>query len=132
MSRFVVAVVALAIGGLANSSAAPQAGRDAPPAYQSEKDHFQQALVQFMAASAGTYGDEGERLRASVDAMQSVLERWDAAIDRYQRPLSGPVAPAGGHTALAGVYLDRGRTADALSELAAASAIEPMRPELHF
>jgi Flp pilus assembly protein TadD len=64
--------------------------------------------------------------------MQAALERWDAAIERYQRQLSGPVAPTGGHTALAGVYLDRGRTADALPELAAAIALEPMRPELQF
>ena len=133
MSRLVVAAITLAIGvGLADGAAAPQAGRETPPAYQSEKDRFQQALVQFMAASAAIYGDEGEQLRASVDAMQVALERWDAAIERYQRQLSGPVVPAGGHSALAGVYLDRGRTADALPELAAAIALEPMRPELQF
>jgi tetratricopeptide (TPR) repeat protein len=117
-----VAAVTLAIAvGLADGAAAPQAGRDASPAYQSEKGRFQQALVQFMAASAGTYGDEGERLRVSVEAMQAALERWDAAI-----------AGVDGHTALAGVYLDRGRTADALTELTAAIALEPRRPELHF
>jgi len=133
MSRSVLAAVALAIGvGLADSAAAPQGGRDAPPAYQSEKARFQQALVQFMAASAGTYGDEGERLRASVDVMQGALERWDAVIEQYRRALSGPSIQAGSHTALAGVYLDRGRTADALPELAAAIALEPMRPELQF
>ena len=122
MNRVVVAAVTLAIGvGLADGAAAPQAGGSAPPAYQSEKGRFQQALGQFMAASAGTYGDEGERLRASIETMQAALERWDAAVAR-----------ASGHTALAGVFLDRGRIADALPELTAAIALEPMRPELQF
>jgi len=119
-----MAVVALAISvGLTGRAAAPQTGPAAPPTYQSEKGRFQQALLQFMAASAGIYGDEGARLRASLDAMQGAVERWDAAIERY---------PRGGHMALAGVYLDRGRTADALRELTAATELEPMRPELHF
>src|SRR5262245_48122614 len=122
MRRFMVAAVTLAIGaGLADLGAAPQARRSEPTAYQSEKGRFQQALVQFMAASAGTYGDEGEQLRASVDAMQAALERWDAAI-----------AQASGRAALAGIYLDRGRIAEALPELTAAIALEPMRPELQF
>ena len=120
MSRVVVAAVTFAIGvGLADGAAAPQAGRAAPPAYQSEKGRFQQALVQFMAASAGTYGDEGGQLRASVDAMQDALDRWDTAIERYRRTLAGQAAQAGAHTALAGVYLDRGRITDALPELTA-------------
>jgi len=122
ISRVVVAAVTLAIGvGFADGAAAPQAGRDTRSAYQSEKGRFQQALVQFMAASAGTYGDEGERLRASVEAMHAALDRWDAAI-----------AGVNGHMALAGVFLDRGRTADALAELTAAIALDPKRPELHF
>lgn len=133
MSRVVVAAVTFAIGvGLADGAAAPQAGRAAPPAYQSEKGRFQQALVQFMAASAGTYGDEGGQLRASVDAMQDALDRWDTAIERYRRTLAGQAAQAGAHTALAGVYLDRGRITDALPELTAAIALEPTRPELQF
>jgi len=119
-----MAVVALAISvGLTGRAAAPQTAPGAPPAYDSEKSRFQQALLQFMAASAGIYGDEGGRLRASLDAMQGAVERWDAAIEQYR---------AGSHAALAGIYLDRGRTADALTELTAAIALEPGRPELHF
>lgn len=83
------------------------------------KLEFVEFLQRFVRAQAGTFGDEGDELRAGLDGMRDALTRWDAAIEQFQaRAVRVPGAAA--HLALATVYLDRHRVDDALRALAAA------------
>ena len=52
--------------------AAPAFGQAADP-----RAAFTDALGQFSLALGGTYGDEGSRIRSSLDAMDRALEQWD-------------------------------------------------------
>jgi tetratricopeptide (TPR) repeat protein len=96
---------------------------------------FLTALGQFSLALDGTYGDEGRRLSAALDAMTEALSRWDASIQSRERAMAAditradPPLAARMHVAVAGLYLDRLREDDALKELAAARASDPARPE---
>src|SRR5262245_35955663 len=60
-----------------------QLWQDAAAIHQ-HKIAFVTALQRFVRAQAGTFGDEGDELRASLEAMQSALARWDAAIQKFQ------------------------------------------------
>ena len=93
---------------------------DAAAAHQL-KLRFVEALQRFTRAQAGTFGDEGADLRPSVDAMREALVRWDTAIREFQTRATRLAAGAEVHVALATVFLDRQRVADALHELDAAS-----------
>src|SRR5882672_7494774 len=48
------------------------------------KQSFVAGLIRFMEALPGTFGDEGPRLLASIEAMRTGLERWDAALRAYE------------------------------------------------
>src|ERR1700681_1733799 len=79
------------------------------------KTDFVQALARFSLGLEGTYGDEGSRIRSSLDSMDLELERRDAPI-RPSDPAVGsevsvsePQVAARMHAALGGVYLDRSR-----------------------
>jgi len=99
--------------------------------YESQKARFVEGLVAFMAAVAGTYGDEGPVGLASLDAMQRALERWDASIVAYETALRAGAPGVDTHVTLAAVYLDRGLPMRALPELAAAVRLAPAEPQLH-
>ena len=108
------------------------AGQAADP-----KTDFVQALARFSLGLEGTYGDEGSRIRSSLDSMDQELERWDATIRTYEMAMASevngaePQVAARLHAALGGVYLDRSRVADALREFVAASRLDPSRAEVY-
>ena len=97
---------------------------------------FMNALGAFSLALDGTYGDEGRSIATSLDSMAQSLARWDALIESRERARAAdirsadPKLAARMHLALAGLYLERARTADALKELTAARASDPTRPEV--
>ena len=129
MSRTLRASFALTL--LIAAASRPAAGQALDP-----KAEFLDALGRFSLALDGTYGDEGTQLTAALDAMSAALGRWDASIEVYERAMTRDVASADTplaarmHLALGGVYLDRGRRADALKELAAALKADPGRPDV--
>jgi len=100
------------------------------------KADFLDALGQFSLALDGTYGDEGRQLTAALDTMTGALERWDTSIETYERAMAAEIGTADPplaarmHLALGGVYLDRGRVADAMKELAAAHRSDPTRADV--
>jgi tetratricopeptide (TPR) repeat protein len=91
---------------------------------------FVDALQQFVRAQAGTFGDEGIALQASLAAMQQALTRWDDAIAAFQVQASR-TRDAESSIALATVFLDRHRIDDALRALAAAEQADDNRPDLY-
>lgn len=102
------------------------------------KTDFLQALARFSLALDGAAGDEAGTIRASLDTMATALERWDATIRVYEAGLQRDLPRADAstasrlHLALAGVYLDRGRFADALRELSAAAARDAGRGDVQL
>ena len=100
------------------------------------KAAFVQAVGQFSLALDGAYGDEGARLRASLDAMSRALGDWDGALRKYETAMAADVRTAEPglalrmHLALAGLYLDRTRAVDGLRELAAARKLDESRADL--
>jgi len=115
------------------SAAADPAGaqlwRDVAGVHQL-KIAFVEGLQRFVRAQAGTFGDEGEELRASLAAMQEALTRWDAAIETF-RTRASRVAGADASIALATVLLDRHRLDEALRALAAAEQLDDGRADLY-
>jgi tetratricopeptide (TPR) repeat protein len=99
------------------------------------KTVFVQAVGQLSLALDGAYGDEGARVRASLDAMGRALGEWDALLRKYEAAMAADLRTADRglalkmHLALGGLYLDRLRTADGLRELAAAQQIDQTRPD---
>lgn len=102
------------------------------------KAAFIQALGQFSLALDGSIGDEAGRIRSSLVAMERGLQQWDATILAYEAAMASEIKSADPplasrmHAALAGVYLDRGRTADALRELTTAGEPDARRSVVHI
>jgi tetratricopeptide (TPR) repeat protein len=100
------------------------------------KGVFVQALGQFSVAVDGAFGDEGARIRASLDAMDRALTQWNTVVRSYETAMAAdmrtaePALAMRMHIALAGVYVDRTRASDALRELAAARALDANRADL--
>lgn len=125
--------------GLARQDCAPlvapanpvhtQLWRDASAIHQI-KVAFVEALQRFLRAQAGTFGDEGDELRASLAAMQEALARWDKGIQTFQAQASR-VRDAESSVALATVLLDRRRIDEALRALAAAEQLDDNRADLY-
>jgi len=93
-----------------------------------------QALGKFSLSLDGAYGDEGPRILASLDALDRSVQQWDAAISGYQaearrNPPSDLARAALMHVDLGGLYLDRGRFADAEREFDAATALDAGRAD---
>jgi tetratricopeptide (TPR) repeat protein len=113
--------------------AAPSAGGQ----IAGPKADFVQALAQFSLGLEGAYGDEGIRIRSSLNSMDLELERWDATIRTYETAMASEVSGAAPqvaarmHAALGGIYLDRSRVADALREFAAATELDPGHAEVY-
>jgi tetratricopeptide (TPR) repeat protein len=101
------------------------------------KTNFVQAVARFSLGLEGTYGDEWNRIRSSLDSMDQELERWDLSIRTFETAMASevggaePQVAARMHAALGGVYLDRSRVADALREFVAASQLDPGRAEVY-
>jgi len=89
------------------------------------KATFLQAVGQFSLALDGAYGDEGLRVRSSLDAMSRALAEWDAVLRKYEAAMAADIRSADPalalkmHLAIGGLYLDRARSTDGLRELAA-------------
>jgi tetratricopeptide (TPR) repeat protein len=115
--------------------------RTTPPAFNrlwaeaaathTRKLEFVDALQRFTRAQAGTFGDEGPELRASVASMRDALARWDGAIQQFQVEAKRLIPAADAHIALATVFLDRYRVEDALRELKAAERNDDGRADLY-
>ena len=95
------------------------------------KQAFVAAIRQFSISIAGRFGDEGRRLRADVDAMESSLREWDQAIAAFESSLRGGRLDADGYIALGSVQLDRHRVPDAVGSFDAAARLAPKRGEIH-
>jgi tetratricopeptide (TPR) repeat protein len=99
------------------------------------KAGFTEALAQFSLALDGSFGDEGPRIVASLDALDRGLAAWDDTIHRFETAMpaetrnADPKLAALAHLALGGVYLDRGRSADALREFTTAGTLDPARAD---
>jgi tetratricopeptide (TPR) repeat protein len=112
-------------------SAATLTGQSPEP-----KAAFIQAVGQFSLGLDGAYGDEGARVRSSLDAMSRALGEWDAMLRKYEAAMATDIRTADPglalkmHLALGGLYLDRARTADGLRELAAAQKLDQTRPDV--
>jgi tetratricopeptide (TPR) repeat protein len=113
------------------------AGQAADP-----KTDFVQALARFSLGLEGTYGDEGSRIRSSLDSMDQELERWDATIRTYEMAMASevngaePQVAARLHAALGGVYLDRtyarlGRGDEARAEFEVVLMLNPNHSEAY-
>ena len=97
---------------------------------------FVQAVGQFSLALEGAYGDEGARLRSSLEAMSRSLAGWDAGLKSVEAAMAAdrrtaePALALRMHLALAGLYFDRARTAEGLRELGAARTLDDTRAAL--
>jgi tetratricopeptide (TPR) repeat protein len=100
------------------------------------KSTFIQAVGQFSLALDGASGDEGARVRSSLDAMARALGEWDAMLRKYEAAMAADLRTAEPglalkmHLAIGGLYLDRARTADGLRELAAARQLDQARADV--
>jgi len=110
---------------LAAVSATPAGQAAASP-----RADFLDALGRFSLALDGRYGDEGPRLQSAVVTMADALVRWDEAIAGYARALEAKISGASResagrlYVALAGEYLDRGRTHEAIEMLQSARRVD--------
>ena len=95
------------------------------------KLEFVDALQRFTRAQAGTFGDEGNDLRLSVESMRESLDRWDLAVKQFQADASRSKPAAEVHLAVATVLLDRHRLEDALKELKAAENQDDGRADVY-
>ena len=94
---------------------------------------FVQALFELTGALEGTYGDEGPQVRPAIDRMSSALAQWDREIETaaaQARTAPRDAKSVERRVSLARMYADRGRLADALSELDAASSVQPQRSDV--
>jgi len=95
------------------------------------KLEFVDALQRFTRAQAGTFGDEGNDLRLSVESLRESLDRWDRAVKQFQADASRSKPAAEVHVAVATVLLDRHRLEDALKELKAAENQDDGRADVY-
>jgi tetratricopeptide (TPR) repeat protein len=119
------AVLAVMIGAVVLDAQSPE-----------PKTAFVQAVGQFSLALDAAFGDEGTRVRSSLDAMSRALAAWDDVLGRSERAMAADLRSAAPplalkmHLALGGLYLDRVRTADGLKELAAARQLDQSRTDI--
>ena len=98
-----------------------------------------EGLSELTAASAGTFGDEGPRIGPALDRMARGLAEWDRAIQAFEARVASELPAASPRRRRrrcerhwARMYVERGRLADALREIEAASRLEPQRADLHL
>ena len=95
------------------------------------KQAFVVALRQLLVALTGTFGDEGTRLRSSIESLDLALAQWDGSIVAFETRFRQADRPAEFHMALGAVYLDRNRLGEALREFAEASRLDPLRADAY-
>jgi len=111
----------------ADSSPAPGARQLWAQAAQlhARKRAFVDAIRTFTEAQAGTFGDEGATLLTSVEAMRTALAQWDADLQRFEARARPGATDSDAALALATVYLERRRDADAIRELMSVADDQP-------
>jgi tetratricopeptide (TPR) repeat protein len=133
MRRILLAMRPLVLVAFASLLASP-----APAQSVETKQAFAAAVIEFLENVPGLFGDEADRLRASLDAMESGLGQWDAAARSYStstiEQLRGVQAPveAAMRVALGAVHLERGRVEEAAHEFEEASRHAPGRGDIHL
>jgi tetratricopeptide (TPR) repeat protein len=95
------------------------------------KQEFVGAIRQLILLLAGTFGDEGPRIRATLQSTGTVLASWDRAILQLEERVRAGNRPAEIHLALGVAYLDRYRLDAAQREFAEAARLNPRRPDAH-
>jgi tetratricopeptide (TPR) repeat protein len=131
MTRRLVALLVFALSvtpAAAQSLQSPWTG--AAQVYE-RKQQFVGALRDLSIALTGRFGDEGRRLPALVDALDTRLRAWDEAVAAFEKALGTGRLDADAHTALGTVYLDRFRLPEALRAFAAAAKLAPRRADVH-
>jgi tetratricopeptide (TPR) repeat protein len=109
-----------------------------PATASAQKDAFTDAFLEFHSLLSGTYGDEGALIESALDKMGRALAEWDRIIQAFEARLQVQTADAPAnltyqmHVTLGRMYAERGRFADALRELDAASLLEPQRMDPHL
>jgi tetratricopeptide (TPR) repeat protein len=102
-----------------------------------QNESFVRALSELTAALPGTYGDEGQAARDSLDRLARGLTEWDSTLREYESNIQTivPTAPPGRvlelHMKMGMLYLVRGRNDDAVREFDAAVALSP-EPLFHL
>jgi tetratricopeptide (TPR) repeat protein len=96
-----------------------------------QKQEFVGAVRQLILALAGTFGDEGPRIDATLQAMSTLLASWDRAILQFEQRVRAGNRPAEVHLALGVVYLERYRLDAAQGELAEAARLNARRADAH-
>ena len=102
-----------------------------------QNESFVRGLSEFTAALPGTYGDEGQAARDSLDRLARGLAEWDQTLREYESNIQtiAPTAPPGRvleiHRKMGMLYLARGRNEDAVREFDAAVALSP-EPLFHL
>src|SRR5437868_5887358 len=92
-----------------------------------QKQEFVSAVRQLIVALAGTFGDEGPRITATLQSMSTVLASWDRSILLFEQRVRAGSRPAEVHLALGVVYLDRNRLDAAQREFAEAGRLNARR-----
>jgi tetratricopeptide (TPR) repeat protein len=94
--------------------------------------------MEFAAAAAGTYGDEGIRLLSAISSMENGLIRWDAQVWVYETLIASKVGAADQQvaadmrTVLGALFLERGRLDDTLREFEQAAQLDPQRVDIRM
>jgi tetratricopeptide (TPR) repeat protein len=101
-----------------------------PARAAAQKDAFIDAFIAFHSALAGTYGDEGARVTASLERMATSLDAWERSNTTAEAAMKARPEATPAEFAL--LYLEQGRLADAIRAMEAAIAAEPRRAALHL
>jgi len=96
-----------------------------------QKQEFVGNVRQLIVALAGTFGDEGPRIRTTLEAMGSALATWDRTIQQFEDAVRAGNRPAEVHLALGVVYLDRYRLDAAQREFGEATRLNARRDDAH-
>jgi len=126
MTRRPVLGCAAALVVLSVTSAAAQS----PDEIYLRKQAFVAAIRQFSISLAGRFGDEGPRLRADLEAMDSALREWDQSIAAFETALRPPKLDADAYVALGSAQLDRARVQEAVRSFTAAAKLAPRRADV--
>jgi len=96
-----------------------------------QKQEFVAGVRQLIVALAGTFGDEGPRIKDTLQAMGTALATWDRTIQQFEAAVRAGNRPAEVHLALGVVYLDRYRLDAAQREFGEAARLNARRADAH-
>src|SRR5688500_4724175 len=113
-----------------NSVCAVALGLTLPGRATAQKDAFIDAVITLHAALAGTYGDEGAAVLATLDRMAASLDVWERSNAAAEAALKARPGATPAEFAL--LYLEQGRLAEAIRAMEGAVQAEPRRSALHL